>query len=189
MPPHQPVKVSAVDPGLSADCRAVANSKPLDDLLRVHNAQYTYPSREIKPHMYTVPSHNGGMGEDEIRQLLARNIRDRMQRTPALDTQKKLSIKSGVAQPHISRILRRTSAATIDALGAIAGALGCQPWELLVDSHLTRRAALERMILGDAVPDEQVAKVLPIPPKPAGGQVKVAVHRKVRVRNKGVNKL
>ncbi len=88
-----------------------------------------------------------------------------MHRDPSLDTQKKLSDRSRVAQPHISRILRSTSGATIDALAALARAFGCQPWELLVDTELTRQAALRQMIMGATATDARVAEVTPKPPR------------------------
>jgi transcriptional regulator with XRE-family HTH domain len=115
--------------------------------------------------MYNAAGDNRWMGEKEARQVLARNVRDRMGRDANLDTQPKLSAKSKVAQPHISRILRGTSGATIDAIAKLAGAFGCQPWELLVDTELTREAALRRMILGAPAADERVAAALPMPPK------------------------
>lgn len=105
------------------------------------------------------------MAEASARQTLARNIRDRMGRMPDLDTQDKLSAKSGVAQPHISRILRCTSGASIDRIAKLARALGCQPWELLVDTELTRQAALERMIMGNPASDAKVAAALGTPPR------------------------
>lgn len=116
------------------------------------------------------------MGEKEARQVLARNIADRMQRTDALDTQKKLSMKSGVAQPHISRILRGTTGATIDRIALIARALGCEPWELLVDTELTRQAALRKMIMGSPVPDSVVEAALG--PLPHSKPLKVAAARR-----------
>jgi transcriptional regulator with XRE-family HTH domain len=121
------------------------------------SSQYTYASEDCKPHMYIAPSDNDGMTKKEMRQVLARNVADRMHRDPNLDTQKKLGAKAKIAQPHISRILRGTSAATIDAVAALAAAFSCQPWELLADTELTRRAAIEKMI-GSPVPEAQPAK-------------------------------
>jgi hypothetical protein len=163
--PHQPIEVGVPDPSLATDDGAIARGESLDDLLRIHDAQYTYPSANYKTHMYIVSAQNLLMVERQVRQTLARNVADRMHRDPALDTQKKLSGKSGVAQPHISRILRCTTGATIDAVGGLARAFGCQPWELLVDTELTRQAALKRMIIGTAAPDERVAEMLGVAPK------------------------
>src|SRR5688572_19364903 len=165
MTPHQPVKVGVPDAGRATDRRPIARSKPLDDLLRIHQSQYTYPSLKCKPHMYIARGDNGAVGELQLRQILARNVADRMHRDHNLDTQAKLSAKSRVAQPHISRLLRCTTGITIDALAQLARAFGCQPWELLVDSHLTRRAALERMILGDPAPDSRVEAAFSTPSK------------------------
>jgi DNA-binding Xre family transcriptional regulator len=115
--------------------------------------------------MYRGAGDNHRVGKNQIRQLLARNVFDRMQRDPNLDTQKKLSSKSGIAQPHISRILRATSAVTIDGLSQLANAFNCQPWELLVDTELTRKAALERMILGPPASNSRVAATFGSPRK------------------------
>jgi transcriptional regulator with XRE-family HTH domain len=97
-----------------------------------------------------------------LREILARNLKNQMEVRGL--TQKELEAKSGVAQSHISRILRRDAGATIDRVAEIAGALGCQPWELLANTEATRRAALERMITGPAVSDERVEDALPLPP-------------------------
>jgi transcriptional regulator with XRE-family HTH domain len=159
--PHKTIEISAIDPGRAANRSPVTGSEPLYDLMGVHVAQYTYPSFESKTHMYTGGADNGGMGEIEARQILARNIASRMDRDHNLDTQPKLSAKSHVAQPHISRILRGTSGATIDAIAKIARAFNCQPWELLVDSEQTRRAALERMLVRGS-PGEPANDLLPV---------------------------
>lgn len=122
--------------------------------------------------MYTPTADNAVMGEKEVRQTLARNVADRMYRSPDLDTQKKLSLRSGVAQPHISRILRGASGATIDRVARLARAFRCQPWELLVDTELTRQAALKAMIVGPAAPDERVAAALGPAPAPRKASAK-----------------
>lgn len=63
-----------------------------------------------------------------------------------LDTQPVLAKKAGVGQSHVSRILNMRQSVGLDVVAAVAGAFGCQPWELLVDSELTRREAIERML-------------------------------------------
>lgn len=79
-----------------------------------------------------------------LRQILAANLKKRMEERGM--TQKNLEARSGVSQSHISRIKRTESGATIDRLAAICGALGCQPWELLIDDEALRREAIERML-------------------------------------------
>jgi hypothetical protein len=162
--PHEPIQVRVPNSSLAANDSPIRDREPLDDLLGVHTSQYTYPSRICKTHMYIPQGQYGGMTKNPIRQTLARNVADRMHRNPAFDTQAKLSARSGVAQPHISRILRGTSAATVDRVARLASAFACQPWELLVDTELTRQAALQRMILGETAPDARVSAALPPPP-------------------------
>ena len=163
--PHQPIEVCVTDTRRAAHHGPIRGREPLDDLLGVHIAQYTYLSDDCKPHMYTGLVQNAWMVEKQARQTLARNVADRMHRDPNLDTQEKLAARAKVAQPHISRILRGRSAATIDVLAGLARAFGCQPWELLVDTELTRQAALQRMIVGSPAPDSRVAAALGPPPK------------------------
>jgi transcriptional regulator with XRE-family HTH domain len=57
-----------------------------------------------------------------------------------------LETSSKVGQSTISRIKLRQGAATLDAIAKIAGALGVQPWELLVDDDTTREAAYKRIL-------------------------------------------
>ena len=75
------------------------------------------------------------------------------------DTQAGVAKRAGVAQSHVSRLLRCEAAATTDLIAALSRALDVQPWELLADAEATRQAALEKMILGlpraaDAPPKE-----------------------------------
>lgn len=162
--PHQTTQVRVTNSGSAAHHRTVTGGETGDHLLSIHNAQYTYPSEENKPHMSIAARDNALMVEKELRQTLARNVADRMHRDANLDTQQKLSGRSKIAQPHISRILRGTSAPTIDALARLARAFGCQPWELLVDTELTRQAALRQMILGTPAADSRVAAAIGPPP-------------------------
>lgn len=89
---------------------------------------------------------NSGVNAIKLRQVLAANLRAAMQKNPAISTQPKLEAKSGVGQSTISRILKEQGAATLDVIADLAKAVGCQPWELLVDDDETREAALARMI-------------------------------------------
>lgn len=82
-----------------------------------------------------------------------------------IDSGNQLAGKAKIAQSHIGRMRREESAATVDMLDALAAALGVQPWELLADEEATRRAAMERMLLGPRVPDDKAADHLPPAPE------------------------
>lgn len=84
---------------------------------------------------------------DNLREILARNLRARMEANPAIRTQELLEKKAGLGQATVSRILNCGGAATLDSLAALAQACECQAWELLVDDDATREAAI-RKILG-----------------------------------------
>lgn len=72
-----------------------------------------------------------------LRITLARRIDDLMRAKPGVDTQMALARRSGVGQSTIGRILRAETAATIDNVEALAGALGVAPAQLLHDSGLS----------------------------------------------------
>lgn len=61
-----------------------------------------------------------------------------------------LAKRSGIAQTHISRLLRCSSAATLETVATLADALGIQPWELLVNDEATRAAILQRILGSDS---------------------------------------
>lgn len=65
-------------------------------------------------------------------------------------TQTELAKRSGIAQTHISRLLRCTSAATLETVATLATALGMQPWELIVNDEATRASVLHRILGADA---------------------------------------
>lgn len=91
-----------------------------------------------------------------LREILAANLKNRMDERHM--KQGDLALRAGVAQSHISRLSRMESGATIDILASVSEALGCQPWELLIDDDAVRREAVERM-LGPRPP-------IPLPPAP-----------------------
>lgn len=64
-------------------------------------------------------------------------------------TQTALAQRSGIAQTHISRLLRCSSAATLETVAILSHALGMQPWELIVNDEATRAAVLERILGAD----------------------------------------
>jgi transcriptional regulator with XRE-family HTH domain len=88
----------------------------------------------------------------QLRQILADNLREAMEQTPGIDTQIALARRAGIAQSHLSKILRGEASATTDLLNALANAMGREPWELLADSNETREAAIRKMLVG-ASPD------------------------------------
>lgn len=130
----------------------------------VHSVIQPYMAQGVKPHMDIAIRENIHMRRSQIRQTLAANLAAAMTRSPTADTQQKLARRAKIGQSHISRILRGTSAATVDAVEALASALGLQPWELLADGDATREAALKKMILGPRADDGLVSKHLPPAP-------------------------
>ena len=107
----------------------------------------------IKPHMFGAckpQMANAGCDhtfvDNKTRKALARNLRRRMEESADLRSQPAVAARSGISQTHISRMLRCTSAATVDMLEALARTFRCQAWELLVDEDQTREEALRRML-------------------------------------------
>lgn len=96
------------------------------------------------------------MTKDELLQVFAKNLERAMRVSDGLDNQTALAKRSGIAQTHISRLLRARSAATLDTIAALSEALGMQPWELLVDEQATRKAIIERMIGPHGSGDDKV---------------------------------
>lgn len=78
----------------------------------------------------------------DIREHLARRLRELMDSRPDLDTQTKVANRSGVGQSTIQRLLAQEQSATIDMLDKIAAPFGLKPWELLLpdmaDAKLVR---------------------------------------------------
>lgn len=60
--------------------------------------------------------------------------------------QPELAKKADIGQSHVSRILSGNQSIGLDVITAVATALGCSPWELLVDAEQTRREAVERIL-------------------------------------------
>lgn len=91
----------------------------------------------------------GGMKKDQLLQTFATNLARGMERAGLNQTA--LAKRSGIAQTHISRLLRCTSGATLDTIATLAEALRMQPWELLVNDEETRAEILQRILGADAV--------------------------------------
>lgn len=117
-------------------------------------------------------AENGDMENIELRQILARNLRQAMAESTSLHTQAALAGKAGMAQSHLSEILRAETSATTDMIATLARALGREPWELLANDEATRQAALQKMILGPRISNERAAEKLPPAPTKEGAKRK-----------------
>jgi transcriptional regulator with XRE-family HTH domain len=117
-------------------------------------------------HTDTGIAQNGRMTKLDIRQVLARNLREAMQKSPTLNTQLALAGRAGISQSHLSEILRGITSATVDLVNDLAFALGVQPMELLADTESARQAALAKMLWGERVENSRVAEHYPMPPVP-----------------------
>jgi hypothetical protein len=90
--------------------------------------------------------NNGRVTNEALRRALARNVRERMEKDPTLNSGPKLGLRAGLGKSTIQHVLNQDAAATIDTVAALARAFGCQPFELLVDSDAARAEALKRML-------------------------------------------
>jgi transcriptional regulator with XRE-family HTH domain len=115
-------------------------------------------------HMASAFPDNTGMKKTTSRQILADNL-ERLKKERGFSSYNQIAKRAKVGQSHVSRLVLLKSAATIDMLDALADALGVQTWELLTDDEATRKAALERMILGPRLPDDEAEKHLPPAPQ------------------------
>lgn len=102
---------------------------------------------------------NGRVKKADIRQILARNLREAMNNSQTLDTQLALAGRAGISQSHLSEILRGITSVTVDLVNDLAYALGMEPWELLADSEETRQAALAKLMWGEkSAPPKEAAR-------------------------------
>ena len=111
-----------------------------------------YPSSDgtSSPSSYppsgTRRGNNYAVTEEQLREVLARNV---AKRTELLGlTQEAVEERAGMGQSTVSRILGKGGSATLKSLAALARALECQPWELLVDDEATREAAMRKILKG-----------------------------------------
>ena len=74
-------------------------------------------------------SDNSPMDKMELRQILARKLKDAMARYPDIDTQEKLAHRSGLGQSTISRFLLCEASPNVEALLALSKPLRCHPFE------------------------------------------------------------
>lgn len=68
----------------------------------------------------------------ELRAIVGDNLERLMEKHPNLDSNPKLSERSGIGIATISRVINGQTAATLDTLGMLAKAFGLAPWQLLV---------------------------------------------------------
>lgn len=61
---------------------------------------------------------------ENLRERLARRLRERMSKSVTMDTQTKVAVRSGVSQSTVQRILARDQAATVDVLEQLSQAFG-----------------------------------------------------------------
>lgn len=110
----------------------------------------------------------------KVDDVVADNIARRMKANPLCDTQTKLAKRAGISQSHVSRLLNKAASATIGTLSKVAEALGCAPYELLLDDDNARRALIERLMSGPAAPTERVERAGFIPLDKTGAPKKKA---------------
>lgn len=72
-----------------------------------------------------------------VRNVLSQNI---IARREARDlTALELALLAGVSRTQIHYVERRLKSATVDLIAAIAAALKCEPWQLLLSRRLARK--------------------------------------------------
>jgi transcriptional regulator with XRE-family HTH domain len=72
------------------------------------------------------------VADEALRGIVGDNLKRLMKARASLDSNPKLSERSGIGIATISRIINGESAATLDTLGMLAKAFGLTPWQLLV---------------------------------------------------------
>jgi transcriptional regulator with XRE-family HTH domain len=84
---------------------------------------------------------------ETLRDTLARRLRHLMDNTVGLDTQVKVSAKSGLSQSTVQRLLARDQAATVDVIEQLAAAFGIKraEWFLLSDDEVTLLSQWKRL--------------------------------------------
>ena len=108
----------------------------------------------------------------KIDEIVARNIAERMKKHTACDTQVKLAKRAGISQSHVSRLVNKAASATIGRLAKVAHALGCEPYELMLDDDQARRAMIERLMHGPAASTSRVEEAGFVPVDKSGATKK-----------------
>lgn len=84
---------------------------------------------------------------EKLRDLLARRVRELMEKNPAMDTQVKLAKRAGISQSTVQRVLARENAATLDVVEDLGKAFGFRPPSLILadNEHIELARAWSRM--------------------------------------------
>lgn len=98
-----------------------------------------------------------------LREVVARNLRRLMDGSEGLETATALGKKSGLGRRTVDRALDQKTAANLDTLWALCGALDCQPWELVTD---TDAQGILGKVFGKPVRDSRLGKNWTRPDKP-----------------------
>jgi DNA-binding Xre family transcriptional regulator len=114
-----------------------------------------------------VLSHPQTMSKHSLRAIVASTVRTAMEVRPEISTQQKLAQRAGVAQSHISRLLKGENV-TLDVLEKVARALKVEPFELIIDNDRARLSLLARIFGKDAPSDAETERLLKLRPKDAG---------------------
>lgn len=103
------------------------------------------------------------MSKPSLRAIVANTVRTAMEVRPEISTQQKLASRAGVAQSHISRLLKGENV-TLDVLEKVARALKVEPFELIIDNDRARLSLLARIFGKDAPTDLETERILKLPP-------------------------
>lgn len=90
--------------------------------------------------------------------VIARNLREWMDKSDKLNTQGKLQKESMVSQSTIQRILSREVDPTVSVINSLAGAFGRYGYELLMPSADSRQITYDRDAFR-ALPDDEKEKI------------------------------
>jgi len=91
-------------------------------------------------------THNCGVSEQDLIELLRRNVAARKAKLGL--TQEQIESRGELGQATVSGVLNGRAASTLKTLAGLAKALDCQPWELLVDDEATRAAYIKKALGG-----------------------------------------
>lgn len=113
-------------------------------IVRYTESRQAFFCRPLFRHTAGVPGQTIGMPKNEIRQVVAQNLRDAMERAGMNQTD--LAKKAGISGSHLSEILRQLASVTVDLVADLAKALGVEPWELLVNGEQAKKVAWARVV-------------------------------------------
>ena len=106
----------------------------------MHGINYQQPDTKVmlNGNMHKVPRPFKAL---PLRNTIAENIKTLMLCTPALETQEKLSKKTGIGQATLSRTLNAATWPSSKIIEKIAKAFRIEPWQLLVPGFQPRSSA------------------------------------------------